>query len=523
MANNSLIFDGAVAGATGGIHERWITAINQNSYTDIRNLIVSFALQVDALIPIDPSITIADQALIQSICAGVLAERYPSSTDLSDLPRAIATLYQAMRGQLVPITSNALTSVRYVDRNTTVPTALQNGSILFPYTTIAQAIASLPTGGTIQIVPGDYSSEGTLNFSEHNWTLSCLDVHPNYVFGASAATQVLTGSLSGPGVTGTINLVGLQVIGTVSGFFGITADSCYFNDDLASTAFDAYDCRFLAGANITITGGMGLADCKLDATVITCPNAILCRLVDCELASSFTLTSGLTGNLFICGRTNYYLQSITNTITGATVTVTSTPGQNIRQPAGIVATGALGTIDISTIESGGVVLLEPTANYNIDGFTAKPNGFWFDLWVNSTNTSFVGTLNQEVGATATTRIRNPNNLPSQLVAGQITRIRYQFNRWRAANIMPSQALLTVATPVLAAGTTGYVNVSLVGTALAGTPANAQVYASPQADLAAAGAGAGYYINCRMSASDTLRMLFVGTLAGGNVNFLATRL
>jgi hypothetical protein len=45
-----------------------------------------------------------------------------------------------------------------------------------------------------------------------------------------------------------------------------------------------------------------------------------------------------------------------------------------------------------------------------------------------------------------------------------------------------------------------------------------VVGAPAADLAAAGLGAGYYVGCRVSAVDVLRLTFQGTLAGGAVNF-----
>ena len=177
------------------------------------------------------------------------------------------------------------------------------------------------------------------------------------------------------------------------------------------------------------------------------------------------------------------------------------------------------------MQSGGVLLLQPSGNYNIDGFTAKGNGFWFDIFVDSTNVALIGSINQEVGASAITRVRNPNNVPYQMVAGQVTRMRYQFSRWRVGSspTPATQAVVSVPVPALAAGVLGYVDVSLAGSAIAGGLATSQVIATPQADLAAAGAGNGFYIGGRMSATNTFRMTFVGTLVGGNVNFTVTRL
>jgi hypothetical protein len=48
-------------------------------------------------------------------------------------------------------------------------------------------------------------------------------------------------------------------------------------------------------------------------------------------------------------------------------------------------------------------------------------------------------------------------------------------------------------------------------------------AGPSGPLIAAGAAGGFYVNTRVSATNNVRLAFVGTLAGGNVNFLFTRL
>ena len=90
--------------------------------------------------------------------------------------------------------------------------------------------------------------------------------------------------------------------------------------------------------------------------------------------------------------------------------------------------------------------------------------------------------------------------------------------WRSDDTTTSPVTLSVMVPTVAAGALGYVDVSLVGTPFEGMPANAVVWASPQVDLAAAGAGNGGFINCRMSATNTLRFAFVGALAGGAANF-----
>lgn len=84
------------------------------------------------------------------------------------------------------------------------------------------------------------------------------------------------------------------------------------------------------------------------------------------------------------------------------------------------------------------------------------------------------------------------------------------------------ATISVAVPALAAAALGYVDVSTVGTDLEGIVAGDPITACPLADLAVAGAGNGGFLNARVSAADTIRCAFLGTLAGGATNFLFSR-
>jgi hypothetical protein len=107
-----------------------------------------------------------------------------------------------------------------------------------------------------------------------------------------------------------------------------------------------------------------------------------------------------------------------------------------------------------------------------------------------------------------------------LVLGQTSAYlaRAFFGRWRSDDSTAAPVPITIAVPALAAGVLGYVDTTLVGTPLEGTPANAVVTVQPQTDLAAAGVGNGYLVNARVSATNTLRCAFVGTLVGGNAVF-----
>lgn len=82
---------------------------------------------------------------------------------------------------------------------------------------------------------------------------------------------------------------------------------------------------------------------------------------------------------------------------------------------------------------------------------------------------------------------------------------------------PPPLTISVVVPAVAADAVGYANVTM-----AGVKVGDLVVAAPTADLVAAGAGGGY-INCRVSADNTVRLAFNGALAGGAVNFLFKRI
>lgn len=94
-------------------------------------------------------------------------------------------------------------------------------------------------------------------------------------------------------------------------------------------------------------------------------------------------------------------------------------------------TGAQGVINIATLECGGCVTVSSvSAAYSIAGFTAKTNGYWFDLIDRRTSGTTVGTLLEDSGAT-TTSVRNPEAEEVLFPEGGQARFYYFNNRWRA--------------------------------------------------------------------------------------------
>jgi hypothetical protein len=114
-------------------------------------------------------------------------------------------------------------------------------------------------------------------------------------------------------------------------------------------------------------------------------------------------------------------------------------------------TGNQGTIDISALTCGGTVrALTPVADFQIEGFTAKTDGFWFVFWYNGLSTCTL--FDEDVTATSTNRIRFPSNvnLVADLVYGILY---YRDSRWTWLSSMQAPArFLTelAAAPTVAA-------------------------------------------------------------------------
>lgn len=94
------------------------------------------------------------------------------------------------------------------------------------------------------------------------------------------------------------------------------------------------------------------------------------------------------------------------------------------------ATGNLGTIDISALACGGTVIIGASATgaHQIEGFTAKPDGFWFNTISNTSQTTQY--LNEDATATAANRIRVSGNVDSTAAAYGHGYFVYATSRWR---------------------------------------------------------------------------------------------
>jgi hypothetical protein len=94
-------------------------------------------------------------------------------------------------------------------------------------------------------------------------------------------------------------------------------------------------------------------------------------------------------------------------------------------------TGNQGTIDISTLDCGGAVRVNSASSaYSIEGFTAKPVGFWFNFVTQFEASDFCTLFHEDATATAANRLQLPKeeNIVSSPIAGQF--VYCGESRWR---------------------------------------------------------------------------------------------
>lgn len=313
-----------------------------------------------------------------------------------------------------------LTNTRWVDKNTTVPLVDQTGTVGAPFSTLAAGILALAaTGGTLLILPGDYSAEGAPDMA-----------------------------VDGAFTVGFINVAGAQVVpGDASGLQEVVLPGLVGS---ASKFVQGCTCGNLTSSNLHVSA----VSSEIHGVLLAHLNA---RLWGC----SFTRDAGVGYNITVELGTLSANQCF---IRGA--------GDLFYLPAGhhqvFGCTFGAGTGLVDGPAPGVVVEFDPMTHFNYD----RAYGANF-------------------GANA-----NP-----QIIS------------------LPEIRIGSGVVPALAAGALDYLDVNV---AVAGLPAIAEatrVNVYMNADLAAAGAGAGFMPYARVSAPDTVRLTFVGALAGGLTDFV----
>jgi hypothetical protein len=135
--------------------------------------------------------------------------------------------------------------------------------------------------------------------------------------------------------------------------------------------------------------------------------------------TDYDLALGVGGNSLTWDATERHLD-----YTGSVSTINVTP-----------TAGDLNVVDISTLECGGVLTFQSVTEANIDGFTAKPDGFWFICHMRDATTSDVISLIENNGNT-TTSIRTPDNRDLRLYKNDAVMLIYSNSRWRCVAHMP---------------------------------------------------------------------------------------
>ena len=86
MANNNIIYNAVLAGATGAqVTARWIVDTGASDYLSQRNAAAALANTIDALIPTDANLTEANGRLMTNIVSAVMSARAANSTAISRL------------------------------------------------------------------------------------------------------------------------------------------------------------------------------------------------------------------------------------------------------------------------------------------------------------------------------------------------------------------------------------------------------------------------------------------------------
>jgi len=165
--NNPGLYD-AVLAAIAASNEAMLIDPIPTDYLVPANIAVAVAVEVDAAIPPDVSMSTSKRILLEGITKSVFAGRCPQSTTSSDhlaTSAAIAAMYTEFVTKLQDGSGGGggginLTRMLYVDQATTTPIASRNGNIESPFSSIAAAIAASTANTMIYVMPYDYSAEG---------------------------------------------------------------------------------------------------------------------------------------------------------------------------------------------------------------------------------------------------------------------------------------------------------------------------------------------------------------------------
>ena len=234
MANNVDLKNAAIAGLSGGSQERWITDDNSSSYTAFAAVIQVFATEIDAAIPVIPGgASAAEAQLLQGLCQGIAATRLPNSlvpAHYTPIARAVAAIWQELRGELGPVPTGAVTSVFGRTGNVVAATddyqasQINNNSgvggtgVSGALDTLAAQIAALVTG-----VSSVFGRTGAVTAQTNDYSASQINNNSG---------------VGGTGVSGALNTLAAQIAALVTGVssvFGRTGAVTAQTDDYSAS------------------------------------------------------------------------------------------------------------------------------------------------------------------------------------------------------------------------------------------------------------------------------------------------
>lgn len=307
--NNAGIYDAVVAGVGGSLQAAPGATAPFADRADI------LATAVDSLVPVISGGASASQiSLMSEVVSGLIANRFlgdfgnGSSPNYTGMAIEIARLYTGLATSLnnAPLPGGGavvpLHNVLFVDKNTAVLPASQDGSIAAPFSTITAALSTdLAAAFTLFICPGDYSDEISIPVRTGLATsLVSFDFRMPALYVLNPATLppqvILSGveflgddlksqlSLVGitvqliaadAGITGTIQLSNSYVYNCETPGMEVFGDRSYFdNGGIRCAGFNSTSCAFMGSQTIvctTIRGNVYLHHCVAGTTAVSFP------------------------------------------------------------------------------------------------------------------------------------------------------------------------------------------------------------------------------------------------------------
>lgn len=248
----------------------------------------------------------------------------------------------------------------YVDKDTTAPSALRDGSIAFPYATIQDACDALSgTGGVVLIVPGVYT-EPAINIS--GGQISLVGLGPRSQ--GSNANVTINNSVSSVADLGAFNISFTNALTSTGRIF---ADTCSITNFSAGTGVSILqNCTV---TNCTCTGTLQTFSCSITNTPSL---AVVDSQQTIWQAGPFSCTGNLTarGSTFTNGVSCGGSATVRGCSISTFITVTFALSTDFASVAPIQ-----GSVTVGSISFAGVVAPKVSVSVNVPAVAAGQVGY----------------------------------------------------------------------------------------------------------------------------------------------------